>query len=240
MILKPNFTYLGIALLIALVATCGNRTLAQSTIFNIPSTDVVAKKKVYFEFDFISHLESHDNGGFQTYVPRVVVGVGKGVEVGLNIATTHSAAPTIVYAQPNIKWQVWANEEKGGAVTFGAIAFTPLRNRSDNDTFGLFYGNMSKKFKGDYGPRFTIGGYGLGGLDIDGVDKGGAMVGYEQPLAKKVSFVADWFSGKNGFGYVTPGFSFALPKNSLLNIGYSIGNFGRKNNGLFVYYGITF
>jgi len=240
MTLKPNFTYLRIALLIALVAMCGEKALAQSTIFNIPSTDVVAKKKVYFEFDFISHLESHDNGGFQTYVPRVVVGVGKGVEVGLNVATTHSAAPTIVYAQPNIKWQVWANEEKGGAVTFGAIAFTPLRNRSDNDTFGLFYGNMSKKFKGDYGPRFTVGGYGLGGLDVAGVDKGGAMVGYEQPLAKKVSFVADWFSGKNGFGYVTPGFSFALPKNSLLNIGYSIGNFGRKNNGLFVYSGITF
>src|SRR5690349_1641064 len=46
---------------------------AQSTIFNIPSTDAVAKNKVYFEFDFISHLESHDNGGFQTYVPRAVV-----------------------------------------------------------------------------------------------------------------------------------------------------------------------
>ena len=32
---------------------------AQSTLFNIPSTDVVAKKKVYAEFDFISHLEPH-------------------------------------------------------------------------------------------------------------------------------------------------------------------------------------
>src|SRR5262249_38721045 len=69
---------------------------AQSTIFNIPSTDAVAKKKVYFEFDFISHLESHDNGGFQSYVPRVVVGLGKGVEVGVNLATTSSAAPTTV------------------------------------------------------------------------------------------------------------------------------------------------
>jgi hypothetical protein len=225
---------------LALTSFFSRGARAQSTIFNIPSTDVVAKKKVYFEFDFISHLESHDNGGFQTYVPRVVVGVGKGVEVGLNVAATNSLAPTAVYAQPNIKWQAWANEEKGGAMTFGAIAYTPLRNRSDNDTFGFFYGNMSKKFKGDYGPRFTVGGYGLGGLDIDGVDKGGAMVGYEQPLAKKVSFVADWFSGKNGFGYVTPGFSIALPKSSLLNIGYSIGNTGRKNNGLFVYYGITF
>jgi len=240
MTLKPNFTHLGITLLIALVATCGSRALAQSTIFNIPSTDVVAKKKVYFEFDFISHLESHDNGGFQTYVPRVVVGVGKGVEVGLNVASTSSAAPTVVYAQPNIKWQFYSKEESGTAMTVGAIAYTPLKERSSNDTFGFFYGNMSKKIKGDYGPRFTVGGYGIGGLDIAGVDKGGAMVGYEQPIAKKASFVADWFSGKNGFGYVTPGLSFALPKNSLLNIGYSIGNYGKKNNGLFVYYGITF
>src|SRR5215475_4859415 len=240
MTLKSRFTHLGIALLIALVAMCADKALAQSTIFNIPSTDVVAKKKVYFEFDLITHLESHDNGGFQTYVPRVVVGVGKGVEIGLNVSTTHSAVPTVVYAQPNIKWQAWASEEKGAAMTFGAIAYTPLRNRSDNDTFGLFYSNMSKKFKGDYGPRLTVGGYGLGGLDVAGADKGGAMVGYEQPLTKKASFVADWFSGKNAFGYVTPGFSFALPKSSLLNIGYSIGNSGRKNNGLFVYYGITF
>ncbi len=227
-------------LVLAVAALCGNAAPAQSTIFNIPSTDVVAKKKVYFEFDFISHLESHDQGGFQTYVPRVVVGVGKGVEVGLNVGVTASAPPATVYAQPNIKWQFYANEDKGTALTAGAIAFTPLKDRSVNDTFGFFYGNASKKFKGDYGPRFTVGGYGIGGLDISGVDKGGAMVGYEQPVAKRVSFVADWFSGRNGFGYVTPGFSFALPKNSLFNVGYSFGNYGHKNNALFVYYGITF
>lgn len=240
MTLKRNSTCLGTVLMIALAAACGNKAFAQSTIFNIPSTDVVARKSAYVEFDFISHLESRDNGGFQTYAPRVVYGLRKGVEVGLNVSVTRSAAPTTVYAQPNIKWQFYANEESGSAVAVGAIAFTPLRNRSDNDTFGLFYVNASRKFRGDYGPRLTVGGYGLGGLDIDGVGKSGAIVGYEQPVAKRVSFVADWFSGKNGFGYVTPGFSFALPKNSLFNIGYSIGNSGRKNNGLFMYYGITF
>lgn len=212
---------------------------AQSTIFNIPSTDAVAKGKVYFEFDFISHLESHADGGFQTYVPRGVFGLGKGVEVGVNIAATSSAAPTTVYIQPNIKWQFYANESSGVALSAGAIAFTPLKDRDVNDSFGMFYANVSKKFKGQYGPRVTVGGYGLGGVEAD-VDKGGAMVGYEQPIASKASFVADWFSGKNGFGYVTPGFSFVLPKNGLLNIGYSIGNYGRKNNGLFVYYGVTF
>jgi hypothetical protein len=224
----------------ALIVLQGQTAFAQSTIFNIPTTDVVAPKKVYFEFDFLSHLESHDNGGFQTYDPRVVVGVGKGVEVGLNVAATNSAAPTVVYAQPNIKWRFYANEDSGMAMSAGAIAYTPLKDRSVNDSFGFFYGNISKKFKGDYGPRLTVGGYGLGGYDFAGLDKGGAIVGYEQPLAKRVSFVADWFSGKNGFGYATPGFSFALPKNQLINVGYSFGNYGRKNNALFVYYGVTF
>jgi len=39
--------------------------VAQSTLFNVPSTDVVAKKKVYLEFDFLSHFGSHADGGFQ-------------------------------------------------------------------------------------------------------------------------------------------------------------------------------
>jgi hypothetical protein len=224
---------------VALMTLQHGTAVAQSTLFNIPSTDVISKKKVYFEFDFISHLEGHEKGGIQTYATRVVVGLGKGVEAGANLATTHSAAPTIVYVQPNMKWQFYSNEESGTTVTVGGIGYVPAKDTGLNDSFGFLYGNASKKFKGDYGPRLTVGGYGLVGVDVRGIDKGGAMVGYEQPLAKKASFVADWFSGKNGFGYVTPGFSFSLPKNSVINIGYSIGNHGKKNNALYGYFGIT-
>ncbi len=236
---KQRAITLALSIIGAVTVLQSQTAFAQSTIFNIPTTDAVARKKVYFEFDFLSHLEGHDNGGFQTYLPRVVVGVGKGVEVGLNVGTTHFVAPTVVYAQPNIKWRFYANDDNGVATSVGAIAYTPLRNRDDNDTFGLFYSNVSKKFKGTYGPRLTVGVYGLGGVDAD-VDKGGAIVGYEQPLSGKVSFVADWFSGKNAFGYVTPGFSFTLPKSQLVNIGYSFGNSGRKNHAFFIYYGVTF
>jgi hypothetical protein len=66
------------------------------------------------------------------------------------------------------------------------------------------------------------------------------MAGYEQPLAKRVSFVMDWASGRNRFGYVTPGLSFSTTSHSNLYTGYSIGNQGRGNNALFAYYGITF
>lgn len=214
---------------------------AQSTLFNIPSTDVVAPKKTYLEFDFISHLEPHDEGGFQAYVPRAVFGAGRKVEVGVNVAFLDAEAPDqAVELQPNVKYQFYANEDSGVSAAAGGILYTPVKNRAGLDTFGLVYTVVSKKVKGAYGPRITGGGYGLLGRANGNGSEGGAIVGYEQPVHGRVSFVADWLSGRNRFGYVTPGFSVALPRSSALYAGYSIGNFGRKNNALFVYYGITF
>jgi hypothetical protein len=219
----------------------GRETLAQSTLFNIPSTDVVAEKKTYVEFDFVSHLESHRNGGFQGYVPRIVYGVAKKVEIGANVAFLDALAPDQpVELQPNIKYQFYANEKNGVQAAVGGILYTPIAHRQGVDTFGLLYTVVSKKFKGNYGPRLTGGGYGLAGRANGLGPKGGGIVGYEQPLQAKISFVVDWFSGNNRFGYTTPGFSFAVTKSSAFYAGYSIGNFGRKNNALFLYYGITF
>jgi hypothetical protein len=240
---KRNFVSLclSMVLLMAMIALCDTTATAQSTLFNIPSTDAVSKGKTYIEFDFISHLESHREGGFQTYVPRAVFGLGKGVEIGANISFTDALAPDQpVEFQPNIKWQFYTNEDNGLAASAGIIGYVPIANRDGVDDFALVYSNVSKKIKGAYGPRLTGGVYGLLGREDGLGTKGGAIVGYEQPLHSKVSFVADWFSGYNRFGYVTPGLSFTLPRNSLFYAGYSIGNDGRKNNGLFLYYGITF
>ncbi len=225
---------------LAVALACARGAAAQSTLFNIPSTDVQAKKKVYTEFDFISHLEPHDEGGFQSYVGRVVVGTGGNFEVGANLAFTDALAPDQpVELQPNVKYQFYNDESSGVAAAVGGILYTPIANRAGVDTFGLLYTVVSKKVKGAYGPRLTGGGYGLVGRANGNGSEGGAIVGYEQPLHPKVSFVADWLSGRNRFGYVTPGFSFVTSSRSALYAGYSIGNQGRGNNALFVYYGIT-
>lgn len=213
---------------------------AQSTLFNIPSTDVVPTKKVYVEFDFLAHLESYNNGGFQTYIPRAVVGVGKKFEVGVNVAMTKSATPNSVEIQPNIKYQAYSNEKAGVAVSTGAILYAPITRRTGTNTFVMVYSNVSKQVKGKYGPRLTGGGYGLVNRVKGTGERGGAMIGYEQPITPKVKFVADWFSGKNRFGYGTPGLAITTSPTSALYIGYSIGNSGRKNNALFAYWGITF
>src|SRR5437870_4506395 len=62
---------------------------AQSTIFNIPSTDTVSAGKGYFEFDYLVQLPAPDSGQFQIFAPRGIVGVTPQLEVGVNVAVTH-------------------------------------------------------------------------------------------------------------------------------------------------------
>ena len=229
-----------LGLLVLLLLSHTQLVNGQSTLFNIPSTDVVPVKKVYLEFDFLAHLESYSKGGFQAYIPRAVVGLGKKVEVGVNVAFARTGTPNSVELQPNVKYQPYSNEKNGLAVSTGAILYAPITRRSGTNTFGMLYANISKQFKGTYGPRITGGGYGLVNRENGTGQQGGVMAGYEQPLHAKVKFVTDWFSGNNRFGYITPGFAFTTSKASALYAGYSIGNNGRKNNALFLYWGITF
>ena len=233
--------------------------MAQSTIFNVPSTDTVSKGKGYFEFDFLP--QAPGSGTTRTYIfnPRLIVGLGPSAEVGVNFPTYHaSGAPSpnnLGYFQPNFKWKYWANDDKGGAAAVGILWNTPVNQRTGQDSYGLVYGNFSKKVKsGNYGPRFTAGPYGVVGANQDTAKgpvsftgpRGGVILGYEQPIHAKASIVADWFSGKNGFGYFTPGISITLPGSGLLNVGYSLGNNSweksnlAKNRYFFAYYGVTF
>ena len=244
---------MGRCLALLIVMSFAQIALAQSTLFNIPSTDVVAGKKVYTEFDYFANLPKQDSGMFQWFVPRAVVGVGANIEAGANVLIAHTPGITNTYFQPNIKWKFLSSEMKGVAGSGGIIWYTPMNNRESTDSngvvtkvdsYGLVYGNFSKKFTGTYGPRFTAGPYGIVGAN-DGYigTKAGAIIGLEQPVHPKMTIVADWFSGVSGFGYFTPGVSVTLPHSSLLNVGYSIGNdsyeSGNNNRALFIYYGIT-
>jgi len=244
-----------------LFIVASDSAMAQSTIFNVPTTDTVAKGKGYFEFDFLPQVPAPEGAGTHVYNPRLVVGIVDNVEVGANFLTAHSlhgahycgTASTCGYFQPNIKYKYYSNDEKGVAVSAGILWNTPLNQRDNQDSWGYIYTNISKKIKkGNYGPRFTVGPYGVLGANQNpskgptsflDQPRAGAIVGYEQPIHAKASIVADWFSGKNGLGYFTPGISITLPKSGVLNAGYSIGNdsyHGNDNRFLFVYYGVTF
>ena len=236
-----------LALIVGLGVAAVRPAAAQSTIFNIPSTDTVSPGKGYFEFDYLMQLPKPEQGQFQTFAPRIVVGVTPMMEVGANYAVTKFAdgGGTIKIFQPNAKVKFFADDDAGLAAAAGIIGYIPS---DDGDKFGQVYADVSKKVKS--GARFTAGIYGALSCDAcnGSSNKVGAILGYEQPLGGNVSFVADFLSGENFWGYLTPGISVTLPHSGLLNIGYSIGynelkgngNPDYRNNALFVYYGITF
>ena len=229
------------ALLFGLCLSGQQAARAQSTLMNIPSTDVVAAKKVYVEMDFLTNYAWQREGSFQNYIPRAVIGVGKNVEIGANVSYTHVSGENLpIEVQPNIKWQIYHNESNGTAVAVGCILYAPITHRAGTNTLGQCYSVASKQLPGRFGPRFTGGAYALIHANENERTKVGAIIGYEQPLAEKVSFLVDWSSGDNRLGYVSPGLSFVTSKNSALTTGYTIANHGRGKNALFAYYGIQF
>lgn len=246
-------------LLVLISMVSGGHARAQSTIFNIPTTDTVVKGSVYAEFDFLPQVLGTGVSRTYLYNPRLVIGVPGNLEFGVNFPVYNTrvsgASATNGYIQPNAKWKLYQNEEAGVAVAAGGLWNTPLNNREGQDSWGMIYGLVSKKVKtGDYGPRFHAGPYGIVSANQDPGDgpvsftgpRAGVILGYEQPVHKRISVVADWFSGKNGYGYLTPGISITLPKSGLLNAAYSIGNDSWKdgnatrNRYFFIYYGVTF
>jgi len=233
-----NIIWLAAAFAVCLLTQ--RAAICQSTILNVPSSDVVATKKVYVEFDFITNYAWERHGSFQNYVPRAVVGIGHNVEVGANISYTHVSGETLpIELQPNIKWRFYSNEANGTAAVVGCMLYTPITERERANTLAHCYTVASKRFSGKYGPRFSGGAYGLLHAE-DQKNRYGAVIGYEQKLTGRVGLLVDWTTGDNRLGYLNSALNFLTNRNSSLSAGYSVANHGRGKNALFLYYGTQF
>jgi hypothetical protein len=229
-----------LVLSIILSVASGRSLRAQSSIFNVPTTDVLPPQKTYVEADYIAHPAPYEKGGFQYFGPSVIYGLRKNVEVGLNAYYTLSSEPDAAELQPNAKWQFYSDEGKGFAAAMGGILFIPLKNRATTPTKALLYVTLSQQVKGRFGPRLTTGAYSFVGRMEDGENRSGFLLGYEQPLLKRLTFVADWYSGNNSFGYAAGALGITFPRETYLYAGYSFGNQGRGNNWLGIFFGRTF
>lgn len=238
--MKIHRRIIQLGMLLACLLTVAVSATAQSTLFNVPSTDVQAPRKVFLEADFITHFASYQNGGYQTYGPRVVVGLPGNTEVGVNVFYTRTSPAEPITVEPNFKWQFYNNEKLGVAIAAGVLVSTPVTHRRSANTTAMVYVVGSKSFQASHAPRLTFGGYRLVGKFDDGTDRTGVLAGYEQPVTKRFSLLADWLSGNNDLGYVTAGTGLILSSKDSIYAGYSFGNHGRGNNSLGIYYGRNF
>lgn len=235
-----RYSYSCLLAAVLTVVVCSIASSAQMTIFNIPSTDVLPRSSAYVEADFIAKPVKKSEGGFQTYGWRVVYGVGAKTELGANVYYTRDSIGSTAELQFSAKRTIYQNEMHGIAFTLGAIASTPVRDTRGAKRYALFYTNGSKVFNSINGLRVTGGAYTVVGGGRDFGTKTGALVGIEQPIYKRLSFIGDWASGKNRFGYVSGGLNYAITNRQFVLGGYSVGNSGRGNNYLSIFYGYTF
>jgi hypothetical protein len=198
------------------------RVQAQQTIFNVPTTDVLDRGKIYAEVDAsLKPTDGSDVKRFSSFVPRVVVGVGNNMEIGLNLAGNIQPGPDSTTLVPTIKWKPFQNKEIGWAIAMGDHVLIPVRNRA-YDAGNYFYAEMSQTFKS--GSRITFGGYNFTRNVVASANRAGGQFGFEQPLSKTVTVAADWLTGSHAAGYFTPGIIFKAGPRVTGYAGYSIGN----------------
>ncbi len=201
--------------------------LAQETVFNVPSGDILDPGKVYTEFDF--SYRNIDSLG--TYTPRAVIGVGHRVEVGVNVNNIYSPGPSQATITPTIKWKAYDGGDNGWAFVVGDNLFIPVQNRA-YDAGTWTYAELVKTVKKT---RLTAGAYYFSRNVAASAQRGGGQFAIEQTVTPRVTLAADWFTGNQGFGYLTPGATIKLTNKITWYVTYQIGNAGlTQGNHLFL------
>lgn len=214
---------------------------AQQTVFNIPTTDVLDKGKIYFELDVSAKPnDSIDVRRFSAFVPRLVVGAGHHIEAGLNILGNVQPGPDLTTISPTIKWKIYDGKDNGWAIAVGNNVFIPVRNRAyDVGTYS--YVMNQKTFKKT--TRIGFGGYFFSkNVVVPRANRSGGQFTFEQSINKKVTLAADWFTGKHAAGYFSAGTIFKVGKKTTGYASYSIGNqnASRGNHYFLLEFGYNF
>jgi hypothetical protein len=197
----------------------GAQSRAQETVFNVPSGDVLDRGKVYCELDFTYR----PNDGTKGYTPRVVIGAGHGLEIGLNVngIVTPDVLETTLSA--TIKWKTYDGGGDGWAFFFGDDLFLPVQNRGYN-AGNYIYAEFTKTWKTK--TRATFGGYHFTRDVVAPTQRAGGQFAIEQPLGDHLTLAADWYTGTHALGYITPGIILKATSKLALYGSYQIGNSG--------------
>lgn len=222
------------AILFLLLFFASLEARAQQTVFNVPTADVLDRGKVYGELDAAFKFNNDESlNRFSSFVPRVVVGTGGGVEVGLNVTGNINPGADSTTLAPTVKYKFYQNEKNKVALFAGTNFYIPVRNRSYK--FGTYsYAAAAKTFNKT---RLTAGGY-VFSKDVvaSNAVRAGGQFAIERTLSDKFTLAADWFTGKHASGYFTPGLIYKPHPKVTSYFSYSIGNAdASKGNHYFLF-----
>lgn len=205
------------------------RAHGQQTVFDIPSADILDRGKVYGELD--GTIRPKD--GYSTFTPRVVVGLGQNVEIGLNYNGLSTPTLREMTISPAIKWRPWKQESAGWLFYVGDDLFFPAYQRS-YDVGNYAYAMFTKTWAS--GTRVGFGGYDFTRQVVATGNRAGGQFTFEQPVNQRVTLAAEWYTGNTTVGYVNPGVIIKATSKLTMYGAYQIGNSGvTKGNHQFLW-----
>jgi hypothetical protein len=224
----------GLALFILVMTALAVKGHAQQTVFNVPTTDVLDKGKAYFELDISAKPNnSAALNKFSSFVPRLVVGAGGRVEVGVNLLGNETGPDSTTIA-PAIKWKMYDGKDNGWAIAIGDNLYFPVRNKAYNA--GTYAYTMAQKTF-NKSTRLGFGGYFYSkNVVAANANRAGGQFTLEQPVTRKLNINADWFTGKHANGYFTTGAAYKLTNKLTGVAAYSIGNANASKGNHFFYF----
>lgn len=212
---------------ITLVAPFAFPLAAQETIFNVPAATFSTRAKSMA--NLISLI--HGTRAPGTYTPRVVAGIGHRIEIGINVNGIASPGPSQTTPTPTIKWKAYDGGKNGWVFILGDDVFIPAQNRTYN-AGTYIYGEFAKTLKSQ--TRLTFGAFDFTSNVVATGNKAGGQFGIEQPVGKRLTIAADWFTGHHGAGYFTPGVAIKVTPKTTAYAAYEIGNSGFSNGNRFL------
>jgi len=218
----------------AIIFSAAIAVAGQQTVFNVPSADVLDKGKVYVELDAAFKTNNQDAlSKFSSFVPRVVVGAGGNLEVGLNVTGNINPGADSTTLVPTVKWRFFQNEKNKVALFGGTHLYIPVRNRSYK--FGSYsYVAASKTINKT---RLTASGF-IASKNVfaPNASRRGGQFAIEQTINDKFTIAADWLTGRHASGYFTPGVIYKPHPKVTTYFSYSIGNAdAAKGNHYFLF-----
>ena len=171
---------------------------AQQTVFNVPSADIMDKGKTYLEWDTLLG----DSSPSAAVTPRTVHGLGHGIETGINVSSFNAPVSGPIFAVPTIKWKFYESTKHGLVLFAGDNVVLPIRQRTFN-VGNAVYLEAAKTFSSK--TRIGVGIYDFSAQVIDHANRAGIQASLEQEITPRFAVAADWYSGNNSVGFVTPG-----------------------------------
>jgi hypothetical protein len=219
-------------LLTFLICLQAPQAWSQMTILNVPSADVAPKKRVFVQHE--SQFRTKEKGRFLNATNYLTFGTGHNTELTAtyyNLGNLSYNNDTLALGfKTALPLSIEEIKNYQPKIIFGSAAAISVQgNGVGNWTYAAANFTIPQSQT-----RLTIGGS-QGTKQIFDRNSTALMLGFEQKITNKLSYVGDWYSGKNALGIFASALSYNFPNDLILFAGYQVANSTRiARNGFII------